>query len=827
MTYATESAKYGRIPTVFVELDMDFCALRSGIGACTATETGDAKCYNTYSTCNDTAHFDKIVKTYVFSEQNADLPIGLSTIPLLKSVTFASQEITPGKGLGVRGSVTAKFLDAPFPDTEIDPYWKERTYDTTNSGTFLGKFKARNPYYENRVFRVRRGYLTPVFDWGNFVDSVYIIDQLNGISKNDDWTVVARDILKLADDKKALFPVPSAGQLSVDISAYSTSITLKPSGVGSTYAASGKVAISGEVMSFTRSGDVLTVTRAQSNTIAAAHTAGDTVQQVGIFTKEKIHDVIYTLLTNAGINCSLYVDYSAWNTEAIDYLAGVWSAEIAEPTGINTLLGELTEQGLCRIWWDELAQQIKFRAVKPLPSGLSTLTDSSNFLTKSIDVKTDTSQRLSTILIYFAQKKPTEKLDDLKNYELRVVTSDTDASGALKYGTNPIKKIFSRWFKKTSLGRVNALSDSLLKTNLNPPRIIEFNLTPALQLKVGDMFYANTRKIQGLSGVNIDVPMEVVYAQPTDKDDIKYKAQEVSTAIPLSNIYVIYISKDDFDLNLYNVFVDEYGTPDAGIIVNFIIESGVLISASSTANYALTNPNTWPSSCTVTLTIESGAYVVGRGGNGGRGGRAFYIEPPVGGYNAFYGNGVNGGKGGNAISTSRALTIVNNGVISVGSGGGGGSGGAVATTTAYGRLQSGSGGGGGWPYGSGGLAGSIDYLDTATADYTVTYSPKTCEHQIGYAGDDAAIFPVTTGGAGGAARSNYGSSIFYAEMYASGDGGDYHQNNGANGGSAAASGTVYALPGSAGNGGAYGDYAVNGNSYVTWTVPGWRYGSIV
>jgi hypothetical protein len=123
-----------------------------------------------------------------------------------------------------------------------------------------------------------------------------------------------------------------------------------------------------------------------------------------------------------------------------------------------------------------------------------------------------------------------------------VVTADTDASSALKYGTNPIKKIYSRWFKKTSLGRVNALSDSLLKTNLNPPRIIEFNLTPSLQLKVGDLFYANTRKIQGLSGANIDVPMEVIYAQPTDKDDIKYKAQEVSTAIPLSNTYTIYIS---------------------------------------------------------------------------------------------------------------------------------------------------------------------------------------------------------------------------------------------------------------------------------------------
>lgn len=813
MTYAVEAAKFGRIPTVFIEMDMDFCSRRSGVGACTATETGDDKCYNTYSTCNDTANFDKTIKTYVFSEQNADLPIGLSTIPLLKSVNFASQEITPGKGLGVRGSVTAKFLDAPWPDTEIDPYWKERTYDTKNSGTFWGKFKARNPYYENRILRVRRAYLSADFNFGDAVDSIYIIDRLDGISKNEDVTIVAKDILKLADDKKALFPRPSTGQLSADINTSATSITLTPSGVGSTYAASGKVAISGEVMSFTRSGDVLTVTRAQSNTEAANHTLGDTVQQVGIYTNQKIHYVINDLLDDyAGID-SAYIPYSDWVVEATAYLAGVWSAEITEPTGINTLLGELTEQGLCRIWWDELDQEIKFRAVKPLPGGLSTLTDGANFLTKSIDVKTDTSQRLSTVLIYFAQKKPTEKLDDLKNYELRVVTSDTDASSALKYGTNPTKKMFSRWFKKTSLGRVNALSDSLLKTYLNPPRIIEFNLTPALQLKVGDLFYANTRKIQGLSGANIDVPMEVVYAQPTDKDDIKYKAQEVSTAIPLSNVYTIYISADDFDVNLYDVFVGEYGAPDGAIVVNFIIQSGVFISATSTANYALTNPNTWPTGCTLSLVIESGASIAGRGGDGGRGGYAYTegTSPTV----VYYGDGEDGEKGGSALRAQYPLSIENNGSIFVGGGGGGGSGGLITFSLAGWGSISGCGGGGAWPLGSGGLWGRIDSTGTLSADYVDSYGS---DMYVGNSGQDAS---VSTFGNGGVSRS---VGVFVVGE--GGDGGDYDTSSGGSGANSW-SGAFQVYPGNAGNGGDAGDYAVNGNSYITWIATGTRYGSIV
>jgi len=792
MTYATQAAKFGRIPTVFVEMDMDFCSRRSGVGACTATQTGDDKCYNTYSTCNDIPNFDKTIKTYVFSEQNADLPIGLSTIPLLKSVQFASQEITPGKGLGVRGSVTAKFLDAPFPDTEIDPYWSERTYDTTNSGTFWGKFKARNPYYENRVLRVRRGYLTTVFDWGNFVDSVYVVDKLDGISKNDDVTIVARDILKLADDKKALFPRPSTGQLSADISTSATSITLTPSGVGSTYAASGKVAISGEVMSFTRSGDVLTVTRAQSNTEAANHALGDTVQQVGVYTNQKIHYVINDLLdVYAGID-SAYIPYSDWVVEATAYLAGVWSAEITEPTGINTLLGELTEQGLCRIWWDELDQEIKFRAVKPLPGGLSTLTDGANFLTKSIDVKTDTSQRLSTVLIYFAQKKPTEKLDDLKNYELRVVTSDTDASSALKYGTNPTKKMFSRWFKKTSLGRVNALSDSLLKTYLNPPRIIEFNLTPALQLKVGDLFYANTRKIQGLSGANDNVLMEVVYAQPTDKDDIKYKAQEVSTAIPLSNTYTIYIS-DDEDVNLYDYFVDEFGVPEEGITVNFIVLAGSLITGSTTSTYALTNPNTWPSDCTLVLTIEVGAVVAGLGGIGGNGSKVFA------------GSGVSptdGQKGGNGLLILSDISINNLGIIA--SGGGGGGGGGIVTTAppfSY-AITSGGGGGGASPKGTANNYG-------IGGDY-----PSQPNSENGQNGTD------TTGGNGGLARHEDGTLVTGSKGGKGGDLGQYGEDGYYD--TSASTGVVIK-----GVGGSPGDYAINGHSYITWIATGTRHGSIV
>ncbi len=833
VSYNNEVSKFGRIPTIFVELDMDYCANVYSNAPCTAIigVTGAAKCYNTYATCQDKANFNKTIKTYRFCEQNADLPIGLSAIPLLKSVSFASQEITPNKGLGVRGSVSISFIDAPWPDTEIDPYFTERS----SQGTFWGKFKARNPFYENRVLRVRRGYLTKNgFDWANFVNSVYVIEQLQGIAKDDSVKIVAKDILKLADDKKALFPKPSNGRLSANIDAIQTSFTLTPSGVGSQYKTSGKLAISGEMMEYTRTGDTFTVVRGASNTKAEDHKADDTVQEVGIFVAEKIQDVIYQLLTTySGISTS-YIDKPTWDTEANTYLAGVWSAEIPEPTGINTLIGELTEQGTCRIWWDENSQQIRFRAVKPLPNNLPVLSDESHFLSKTIDVKTDTNQRIGTVFIYYGQRLPTKKIDDLENYALRVATPNLEAISDLEYGTNIVKKIFSRWFKVTSSGRVNALTDALLKTYRDPPQVIEFNLTPALQLKVGDLFYAQTRKIQDVTGAIANVPMEVVYAQPTDRDDIKYKAQQVSTAIPTGNTFKIILSNSLYlDVNLYDLFVSEYGVPEQGITVEFEILESVFISASSTANYALTVDNRWVNT---NISLENKGYIVGRGGDGGRGGRAFFQEfdTDADGYLIYFGGNnsnpssvVHGKKGGNAILANQNISINNLGVISVGGGGGGASGGAVAYNVGglTARCQSGSGGGGGWPLGAGGKAGQINYDDNIFADYELNVG-NGYQHQIGNDGQTATL--AITSFLGGAGRGNVGHPTFYYAITPNaGDGACpplYLFSSGGGGASAAAT-QNYA--GDGGNGGDNGDYAVNGNSFVNWINMGVTYGAIV
>ena len=261
---------------------------------------------------------------------------------------------------------------------------------------------------------------------------------------------------------------------------------------------------------------------------------------------------------------------------------------------------------------------------------------------------------------------------------------------------------------------------------------------------------------------------------------------------------------------------ESYSPARSGDVVIVTIKAGVFVSASDTSIYAITNPNTWAAGVVVRLVIESGAIVAGRGGDGGRGGYAYTVWSEANEYTIiYYDDGEDGEKGGSALHAQYPLSIENNGSIFVGGGGGGGSGGLITFSAAGWRSLSGSGGGGAWPLGSGGLWGRIDSTGTLSADYANAYSD---DMYVGNSGQDASL---STFGTGGASRDISGSIIG-----AGGTGGDYDTGSGGSGGNSW-SGAFQVYNGNAGNGGDAGDYAINGNSYITWVATGTRYGAIV
>src|SRR5690554_351143 len=191
-------------------------------------------------------------------------------------------------------------------------------------GTFWTKWLARNPYYQNRPVRVLHGYEgQPLAEYRT---RHYFIERIQGPDATDRVTITAKDVLKLADDERAQAPRPTQVVLEDDVEDDATSFVVKPlfgTTVGAELPASGYVRVGKEVMKFTRSGSTLNVQRAQFNTEAESHEAG--------------------------------VWLSGYNLSTL----------ISEPAGVNKLLGEVSEQWLFFLWWDEENQTMPWSGRRP------------------------------------------------------------------------------------------------------------------------------------------------------------------------------------------------------------------------------------------------------------------------------------------------------------------------------------------------------------------------------------------------------------------------------------------------------------------------------
>ena len=97
-------------------------------------------------------------------------------------------------------------------------------------------------------------------------------------------------------------------------------------------------------MAFTRSGDTLTLTRAQKEQ-QQVHTNKATqcscvIRVVG----QKTQNIVYDLLVNYAFVDPSFIDKSAWDAEQVGYLPRLYNTLVTTPTGVSKLLTELTEQ---------------------------------------------------------------------------------------------------------------------------------------------------------------------------------------------------------------------------------------------------------------------------------------------------------------------------------------------------------------------------------------------------------------------------------------------------------------------------------------------------
>lgn len=245
---------------VYVEIDLNYCSLTYGTAPCTASTTGSAatgtiKCFNTQKTCQDIENFTDDPITMRFALPTAYLPKDIEAIPALKGVSVTPSTISLGADLGQRATIECIFEDFRHSDTGegFDKYHAERPYNPYTQGTFWGKFRSRQPYLQGRSLRLVRGFV------GQAIDEMqiehFVIEKFNGPTPDGLFTIVAKDVLKLADDDRSQAPRLSNGALENSLTAGAASLTLTPAGIGEEYSGDGYVAIGGrEIVFYRRNG---------------------------------------------------------------------------------------------------------------------------------------------------------------------------------------------------------------------------------------------------------------------------------------------------------------------------------------------------------------------------------------------------------------------------------------------------------------------------------------------------------------------------------------------------------------------------------------------
>lgn len=513
------------------ELDIDFCTRTFGNAPCLASLGAGTprKCYNTFSTCSYKQAYNKGTLTLKFIEGSHPVK-GDNYIPALKSVSGREQEIniagfTPNVGaLGQRASVTVKFSDFPTRDVLTDKYWQERMsgaaqvdeagYDPLSRGSFWQKYRARTPNFAGRSLRVVQAYYS---DSGTIIyDKIryYVVSEFSGPDSSGDYTITAKDVLSLADDKNAQAPKQVRGVLLADIDATQTTAVLTPAGIGNLeYPAQGFATIGSEIVSFFRTGDSMTLTRGMKGTQAATHSANDSFQPCFNVTNVRADAVIRDLLVNYANIPAVYIPYTDWQSEFTRWGSKmVLNATICKPTGVAELLKEINQLGIT-MWWDEIGQRIRIKLNHPNEEAPKQISDAASVM--NIVRQDNDDERATRVAFWAVQIDPTKALAQ-DNFIRQYLAIFVDGENPNMYGKPTVKTIYTRWMNQGNDAAIKIIAGRLLTRYKVAP--VTYQVT--LDAK-DDMSLADTVELTSYANSDItgkpETTMNQVYYRKDDK----------------------------------------------------------------------------------------------------------------------------------------------------------------------------------------------------------------------------------------------------------------------------------------------------------------------
>lgn len=516
-----------REPITWVEIDVDQCSLTYGVAPCMAALGGSnvRKCFNSFNTCQDKANFTRGSLTYKFYSPQSVLPKEPGVFPCLMSVSESAAVVNIAgtneklSSFGKRERISFTCKDFPYGDQYTDKYAAERKsgaaqldgigYDPYDRGTFFGKLRARWPYYAGRPCRRNSGYI----DNGVLTDVVtenFILTDM-AFDVNGEVTFEAKDILALADDQRVTAPIANNGQLKDDIDEQEMSFTIEPENIGDIeYPASGRAAIGNEIITYTRSGDVFTITeRGVAGTEIGSHRAGASVQEVFYVNNMRADDVLYTLLVDYAKLSPSYIDKPAWEDEFDRWGEDMYlTGYVVKPTGVSKLISEIVQLGLS-VWWDAKNQKVGVKLNRPPDQDrIFLFTDDRNI--KQIDIEDRDDSRFTQVGYYSDIINPTGDVNDGSNYNRLRQLVDLEAQSDDEFGDTRIQRIYTRWLGDGNDDLIRILGIRFLNRFRWAPSYYKFRVTYDPDLGLTDVVRVNSRVHQDATGENLNKLMQVV-----------------------------------------------------------------------------------------------------------------------------------------------------------------------------------------------------------------------------------------------------------------------------------------------------------------------------
>ncbi len=512
-------------PVEVVEIIQPLCSQVFGSSPCLAT--GD-KCWNTDRTCKFRAALDlsdflalRFVAHDVYDWQDNRINllteagdtlitegddtflidyyfqpalaipalVGYQTAPTVLNVASGSRDKTP---LGYRAVCNVQIKDFPWNDIGTDPYVATRAYVPEQTGSFWTKWLARNPFHVGYTLNVYEGYIGQPLS--AMTRREYVIEKID--HGKDGVSITAKDILRKVTDTGLTAPYLSTGELSAAITNSQTDMTVAGARL-SDYPASGYVRVNNELIQYTSlyettGGNLYFsgLTRAMAGTTAAAHGQNDRVQRVIEYSSTPFHEILYDLFVNWGGIPDQYIDLDAWNEEQDTFRPDYnFSTFIAEPAKIEELAGEVCLQALANVWWDERAQKIVLKAVRPEVSPYL-LTEDDAIVAGSLSIREKPEDRASQVHVYYNQRSPIPSVTEKTNYVR--VAAFIDVLKQIQYGGEPqIRELFCRFIPSQAIA--NVLSQSYLERFSDVRREIAFDLSAK---DVADIWTGSTVSIR-------------------------------------------------------------------------------------------------------------------------------------------------------------------------------------------------------------------------------------------------------------------------------------------------------------------------------------------